>query len=150
MIENTEQYIREKVHYFYHEAGVNCATGTLTLLSDIFRVPLQEQVYDSAIAMHGAGKYGAQCGILDGAMMFITIYGKQRGLTKTVMVGLVHDWAALFEQEMGSIVCKGLRPFPLTPEDAPKHLCEPITVKGVKLAVKYIKEAVEPAFPAQA
>lgn len=146
MMENWEPYVAEKVHYFYHEAGINCAVGTLMLLSDIFSIELQEQVYDSAIAMVGAGKYGAQCGILEGCMMFASIYAIKFGLGKKEIVPLIYKWSSMFEKEMGSIVCKGLRPYPFTPEDAPKHLCEPITVKGVSLAVKFIKEEVEPAF----
>ena len=146
MMENWEEYVAEKVHYFYHEAGINCAEGTLSLLSDIFGVELEDQVYDSAVAMVGAGKYGAQCGILEGCMMFASIYAKQHGLVKKQIVPMIYNWSAKFEKEMGSIVCKGLRPYPFTPEDAPKHLCEPITVKGVGLAVKFIQEEVEPVF----
>jgi hypothetical protein len=146
MMKGWEDYVAEKVHYFYHEAGINCAVGTLILLSDLFGVELQEQVYDSAIAMHGAGKYGAQCGILEGGIMFASIYAKQNGLEKKEIVPIIYKWSSLFEKEMGSLVCRELRPYPFTPEDAPKHLCEPITVKGVKLAVKFIQEELEPSF----
>ncbi len=144
MMQNWEAYVVERVHYFYHEAGINCAVGTLSLLSDIFDVKLQEQVYDSALAMHGAGKYGAQCGLLEGGIMFTSIYAKQNGLDKKVIVPLIYKWSSLFEKEMGSLVCRELRPYPFTPEDAPKHLCEPITIKGVKLAVNFIQKELEP------
>jgi len=143
MIENWESHVRDRVHHFYHEAGINCSVGTLSLLSDIFDVKLEEQVYDSAVAMHGAGKYGAQCGILEGGIMFISIYAKQNGLKKKDIVPIVYDWAALFEKEMGSLVCRGLRPYPFTAEDAPKHLCEPLTVKGLGLAVNFIKDRLK-------
>ena len=146
-IDDWESYIKDKVHYFYHEAGINCAVGTLMLLSDIFGVELNEQVYDSAMAMHGAGKYGAQCGILEGGIMFVSIYSKQQGLSKKEITPMVYSWAALFEKKMGSLVCKGLRPYPFTAEDAPKHLCEPVTVKGITLAVQLIVGLVEPSFP---
>ena len=138
--------MEKEVHDYYHVSGINCAVGTLKLLSEIFDVKLEQQVYDAAIAMHGAGKYGAQCGILEGGIMFISIWSVQNGLTKAEIVPIINKWAGTFEKEMGSLVCRGLRPFPFTPEDAPKHLCEPITVKGVKLCVHYILDSVIPAF----
>lgn len=146
MMQNWEYYVAEKVHYFYHEAHIGCAVATLILLSQIFEVQLEEQVYESAVPMVGAGKYGAQCGILEGTMMFSSIYAKQHGVDNKTIMSMIYKWSEMFEKEMGSLVCKGLRPYPFTPEDAPKHLCEPITVKGVGLAVKFITEVIELSF----
>jgi C_GCAxxG_C_C family probable redox protein len=134
-----EKYIEDQVHYFYHEAGVPCGVATIRLLSEIFEYEINNQVLDSAVGMVGAGKYGAQCGIVEGGLMFISIYCRENNIEKKELFKLCYDWTQTFEEEMGSIVCKGLRPFPFTPEDAPKHLCVPITVKGVNLAVDFIK-----------
>ena len=142
-----EKYIEETTHEHYHVSGVPCAVSTLTMLSHIFGVELHEQVYQSALGMVGAGKYGAQCGLLEGGMMFLAIYGQQNGLVKKDIFELTYKMTETFENSMGSIVCKGLRPYPFTPEDAPKHLCEPVTVKGVTLLVKFLQDVVEPAFP---
>lgn len=139
-----DKRIEEAFRHFYHEAGINCATGTLILLSEFYDLPLDQQVLDSAAGLHGAGKYGAQCGLLEGGLMFIGIICKKNGVAKGDIVTLCHDWAELFETKMGSIVCRGLRPFPFTPEDAPKHLCEPISVKALKIAVRYMDERVMP------
>jgi len=35
------------------------------------RVHQCPQLLDAAVGMHGAGKYGAQCGLVEGSLMFI-------------------------------------------------------------------------------
>lgn len=143
-MQNRDGRIKEAFHNFYHEAGINCAIGTLMLLSEFYDLELDSQVVNAATGLHGAGKYGAQCGLLEGGLMFIGIYGKHHDLKKTEIVNLCYDWAKTFEDGMGSLVCKGLRPYPFTSEDATKHLCEPISVKALNIAVRFMDERLVP------
>ena len=76
----TESEVRNAVHNYYWIDDINCATATLKILSKAFSINISPQVIDSAIGMHGAGKYGAQCGLVEGSLMFIGIYGKSQYL----------------------------------------------------------------------
>lgn len=145
-----EKRIEEAYHKFYHEDGVPCAVGTLMLFSEFYDLPLDQQVLDSATGMVGAGKTGKQCGLMEAGIMFIGIMGKAKGVAKADIFKLCGAWSKTFEAEMGSTECKGLRPFPFTPEDAPKHLCEPISVKAMKMAVGFMDDNLMPAVAAAA
>ena len=46
----------------------------MRILSHLFSFPLEEQTLDAAIGMHGAGGLGAQCGLVEGSLMFIGAY----------------------------------------------------------------------------
>ena len=41
-------------------------------------VNINQQVINAAIGMHGAGKYRAQCGLVEEYLMFIGLYGKEK------------------------------------------------------------------------
>lgn len=41
---------------------------------------------DAALGMHGAGGYRAQCGLVEGALMFIGIWGKMHGKEEAEIV----------------------------------------------------------------
>ena len=73
-------YIKAKVNKYYWQDDINCATTNLKILSDIFSIELSEQVIDAALGMHGAGKYGAQCGLVEGTLMFLGIIGRGKGI----------------------------------------------------------------------
>ena len=76
-MDNMQKLIEERVHEYYWKHDYNCATTMLLILSGICGIKLQQQTLDAAVAMHGAGKCGAQCGLVEGALMFIGIYGRR-------------------------------------------------------------------------
>ena len=51
-----EEFVGKRVHDYYWQQDLNCATTTLKILSEKFEIPLNKQVIDAAIGMHGAGK----------------------------------------------------------------------------------------------
>lgn len=71
--------IEERVHDLYWKDDINCARTMLLCLSELFDISLEQQTIYSAIGMHGAGGYRAQCGLVEGGLMFIGIYGKHQG-----------------------------------------------------------------------
>lgn len=73
-------YINERVHTLYWNDDINCAGTTLIILSKIFEISLCSQILDAAIGMPGAGRYGAQCGLVSGTIMAIGILGREKGL----------------------------------------------------------------------
>lgn len=77
-----EEYIKKNVSDYYWRENVNCATTMLNILSKIYEIHLDNQVINAAINMHGAGRFGALCGLVEEALMFIGIWGKERGLLR--------------------------------------------------------------------
>jgi hypothetical protein len=51
------------VHESYRINDYNCATTTLIVLSELFNIPLEQQVLYASRGMYGAGGFLAQCGL---------------------------------------------------------------------------------------
>jgi len=131
------ELINDKVHSYYWNDEFNCAITSLLTLSEIFHINLCSQIVNAGIGMPGAGGYGAQCGLVGGALMFIGILGKEKGLENTDIVTTCYEFAKRFEKEFGSLDCRVLRPQGFKP-DNPPHLCEEITKKAIMFTLNYL------------
>ena len=60
-----DEIIAARVHEYYCVNDYNCAITILKILSENFFVNINQQVINAAIGMHGAGKYRAQCGLVE-------------------------------------------------------------------------------------
>ena len=136
-MDSVQRLIDERVHEYYWKHDYNCATTMLLILAEICVIKLQQQTLDAAIGMHGAGRYGAQCGLVEGALMFIGIYARQKQKTDERIEAECHSFADAFEKEFGSLLCKELRPEGFRP-DNPPHLCEGLTKRAVRFALDYV------------
>jgi C_GCAxxG_C_C family probable redox protein len=134
--------IEERVHHYYWNKDLNCATTALCVLAEIFEIDLCSQVIDSAIGMHGGGKFGAQCGLVEGPLMFIGIFGKEQGIDDKDIVNYCYCFLKEFQIKFGSIVCKDLRPQGFKPKNPP-HLCEELTKRAIEFIVNYLIELKE-------
>ncbi|WP_018248768.1 C-GCAxxG-C-C family protein [Orenia marismortui] len=133
-----EGLIDQRVHAYYWEEDLNCAITILKTLGEIFEVELNSQIIDSASGIPGAGRFGGQCGLVGGALMFFGILGKKSKVSQQEIRSLCYDFADKFENTLGSLVCKELRPEGFK-ADNPPHLCEDITKRAVKLATNSIR-----------
>ena len=138
-----QQLIQSRVHKYYWDEDLNCATAMLKILGEIFAVEIHPQVIAAAVGMHGAGKYGAQCGLVEGSLMFIGLYGGQLGLKTESIVALCNDFAGRFEKRFFSLRCKELRPQGFRPEDPP-HLCEGKSRIAVHFAADFVASEMKP------
>ena len=134
--------IEKRVHELYWESDTNCARTTLICLGESFDTKIEEQTYNAAIGLHGAGGFRAQCGLVEGALMFIGLYfstikecPKTRSL-RFVIVTLI----AFATKQFGSLTCYDLRPNGFNADDPP-HLCEGLTVEAIEFVSKFIEEA---------
>lgn len=57
-------YIEKRVHDLYWKDDINCARTILICLSELFDIFLEQQIIFSAIGLHGAGGFRAQCGLV--------------------------------------------------------------------------------------
>lgn len=132
-----ESYIKKNVEDYYWNKDLNCAITMLKILSKIFDIKLSSQLVEAAIGLHGAGKYGAQCGLVEGALMFLGTFGKQRGLSEEEIIDNCYKFAFGFERHFGSLACRDLRPEGFKP-DNPPHICEELSKQAVLFTVEYI------------
>jgi hypothetical protein len=142
---NKETLVRDRVHQYYWAYDWNCAVTTLRVLSEVFGVKLSDQILHAALGMHGAGGYRAQCGLVEGALMFVGIAAKAKGLSDDAIVQACYDFAEQFELRFGSLLCRELRPEGFKP-DNPPHLCEELTRDAILLDISLIsslREGVE-------
>lgn len=139
---NTDVFIQQRVYTYYWDQDLNCTTTTLKILSEHLNVPLCPQTLDAALGMHGAGGYRAQCGLVEGALMFLGIWGRRHDLPDCKIVELCKAYGQQFEARFGSLVCAVLRPEAFSP-DNPPHLCEGLTCRAQRLNVEFISEAAQ-------
>lgn len=130
--------IEERVHDLYWEHDINCARTMLTCLCELFHVDLEEQTFNSAIGLHGAGGFRAQCGLVEGTLMFIGIFYSQKGKSDSDIVSLCYQYADEFTQKYGSLTCCDLRPNGFNSNDPP-HVCENLTGSAIKFSIEFIK-----------
>jgi C_GCAxxG_C_C family probable redox protein len=116
-----DQTIAGFVRKYYWEQDINCARTCLITLGSLFHYELNPQTIRAAIGLHGAGGYRAQCGLVEGTLMFIGCYFSDRGRTDAEIADLCYRFAEAFEKEFGSLRCYDLRPNGFTAEDKP-HL----------------------------
>ncbi len=130
--------IKERVHESYYDNNINCARTTLKLLTETFGIEIQKQTYDAAIGMHGAGKFGAQCGLVEGALLFIGIFLEGK-LSDKEIASICYNYAEEFTNQFDSLSCSELRPGGFNDDDL-EHLCEDITVEAIEFTIKFIED----------
>lgn len=129
--------VRDRVDRYYRQDDFNCATTTLKILSEKFDLPLNSQIFDAALGMHGAGGLQAQCGLVEGGLLFIGILGRARGVADDRIVNLCKDFGRNFEIQFSSLQCRLLRPEGFKP-DTPPHLCEQLTCRAIRFTMDFI------------
>ena len=134
---NTEKLVHRRVADYYWRDDINCATTSLKILSEIVGVDLSDQVIDAAVGMHGAGEYGAQCGLVEGALMFLGISGRRQNIPDDAIIHACKAYADQFEKRFGSLSCAVLRPEGFDPSNPP-HLCEAFTREAIGFTIDYI------------
>ncbi len=137
-----ETGIKKRVHELYWEHDINCARTTLTCLSEIYHVKLEEQTVHAAIGLHGAGGFRAQCGLVEGALMFLGIYFAQEGRSDAEIASLCYQFAEEFTDKYGSLRCYDLRPGGFSENDPP-HACEELTGDAIEFSSAFIDKQIK-------
>ncbi|MCP4603372.1 MAG: C_GCAxxG_C_C family protein [Proteobacteria bacterium] len=130
--------IKDRVHKYFWDDDINCATTTISVLAEYFDIELVEQVIDSTTGLNGAGKSGAQCGLVEGSLMFLGIYGKHLQIPEQKIIDVCKEYTEVFCRQFKSLQCSVLRPGGFNANDPP-HLCERLTCEAIIMTVRYIK-----------
>lgn len=130
--------IRDQVHELYWKQDINCARTTLICLGKLLHVGMEKQTLNAAIGLHGAGGFSAQCGLVEGALMFIGIYFSRKRKAENEIASLCYQYADAFTKKFGSLSCHDLRPNGFN-EDDPPHACEELTCTAVEFTKQFIE-----------
>ena len=84
----TQERIVDLVHRCYWERNANCAYTTLYCLEHLTGQPVHPQLYQAVRGCHGAGGMGGQCGLVEGALLFLGLYGEVLGKNDEEVVAL--------------------------------------------------------------
>lgn len=137
-----QQRINERVEEYFCQQNLNCATTSLRILAEHCGITLSPQVLAAAIGMHGAGGYGAQCGLVEGTLMFLGILGRERRLPDERIVEHCSRYGAGFEENFASLLCHELRPEGFA-DDQPPHLCLGLTCRSIAFSVDFINQILK-------
>lgn len=129
--------IKKRVHQLYWDIDINCARTTLICLGELFQLDISRQSINAAIGLHGAGGYRAQCGLVEGGVMFIGIYLSDKGKSDGEVVSTCYQFAEKFTNKYGSLSCFELRPNGFTENDPP-HACEELTADAIHFMYQFI------------
>lgn len=131
--------IEKLVHRCYWQDDINCACTTLKCLETLFHMQVEDSIYTASVGLHGAGGYRAQCGLVEGALLFIGLYSQHKGKSKEEAVSICYNFAANFDKRFGSLQCYFLRPNGFTENDPP-HACESLTVNAITFIYQFIED----------
>ena len=130
--------IHSRVHEYYWQNDFSCALTTLKILAELYYPGLHPQVINAAFGLN-AGRFGLQCGLVEGGLLFIGSYGCQKDIDHEQIRQLCQEYCREFEARFGSMLCRELRPQGFSP-DNPPHLCENITKEAVCFSAEFVME----------
>ncbi|MCK5126643.1 MAG: C_GCAxxG_C_C family protein [candidate division Zixibacteria bacterium] len=135
---NERQFIEDKIKIYFEIEEHNCAVCVIKVLSERFDFPIEQQTLDACLAQNGLGQYGAQCGLITGATMFLGIVAAQNNWEKEKLYLHTRELTALFEKKFKSLLCSAIRPEGFH-EDNPPYICQPRTVDALEIFIDYLK-----------
>lgn len=129
--------IADQVHDFLWNHDMNCAQATLQVLSEKYSLNLSSQLLAAAMGLNGAGRSGAQCGLVEGALIFLGVFSETRGWDRYRVSDLCGLYAREFIGNFGSMNCRDLRPQGFQ-DGQPPHMCEDLAVKTITFSCVFI------------
>jgi len=130
--------ILKKVEKYNVEMGYNCAITSLKILSEEFSTSISDQIIFGAIGMNGAGQFGAQCGLVEGGLMFLGIHLAESGFKAPDIALTCNRFASEFITHFSSLTCSDLRPEGFKSTNPP-HMCSDLIVQALEFDIKFIK-----------
>ncbi|MCD8104244.1 MAG: C-GCAxxG-C-C family protein [Lachnospiraceae bacterium] len=120
--------------------STGCPAPRLPFKNALHFVPVGAKRVPLARSTALGRRYRAQCGLIEGALMFIGLYFSAAHMSEKNIVLICYQYAREFEKTFGSLSCRELRPGGFSKNDPP-HLCESITCQAIEFAYLFIQEA---------
>lgn len=127
----------EEVHKNYWDKELNCSTNIILVLGKLFDIEISRQVLHGTIGLHSTTEYGGQCGLLEGLLIFVGIYGREKNYSNNEIVRHCAKLTRKFDNLFRTLSCHDLKGASKKIFESP-HSCENITIDIVLLTKKYI------------
>ncbi|HID02152.1 MAG TPA: redox-active protein [Desulfobacterales bacterium] len=137
-----EKFVNDRVATYFHVNDHNCVRTDLLILAEYFKIELHEQVLNAAVGMHGAGGYRAQCGLVEGTLLFLGILGAAKGAEEEEIIRSCYNFGKAYEKEFSSLQCRILRPGGFNNDDPP-HLCEGLASRSAAFSIRFVEQVME-------
>ena len=137
MKQTNNSFVFDRVQEFNKNQGLNCAQTTLLVLAEKFKIKLDPQIISGSVGLNGAGQYRAQCGLVEGMLIFLGIYLPTLNFDKDAIQKTCNLFASKFEAHFGNLSCSKLRPGGFN-EDDPPHLCEELIIDAINFDIDFI------------
>lgn len=131
-----EAFVVSRVSTYFKVNDYNCVRTNLLILGEHFGVEIGEQIMAAAVGMHGAGKYRAQCGLVEGSLMFLGLLGAREEVVEEDIVTACHDFGREFEELFLSLQCRVLRPNGFNDDDPPQ-LCLDLACRTISFSIRF-------------
>lgn len=105
-----EDVIQTRVRQYFVEGDNNCAMTVMRVLGEVLETPITPEVIAAAGVMPGAGGVEGLCGLFSGALMFLGVWGGQRGYHRSQLKPISQRFMLEAEAHFGSTLCSQLRP----------------------------------------
>lgn len=135
------ELINARVHDYYWNKDLNCAITMIEILGELFYPKIEQQVIEAVFGLN-AGRCGNQCGLVEGTLLFIGIYGAYQNWSQQQIKEICHEFCNQFQAKFGSLLCAELRPEGFQPNNPP-HLCEKLTKEAVAFSAEFIRRNIE-------
>jgi len=112
--------------------------ASLRLLEEVYEFRIHSQVIDSALGLNGAGRYGGQCGLVEGFLMFIGLWARANQIDDVDAKNICFGFASEFEDRFGCLLCSELRPKAIELASNPQHVCEQLKVEAMFFGLNYL------------
>lgn len=131
-------FVAAGIKQAYRGEDIPCVPASLRILGQLYGIEITGEVYAACWGLNGAGMYGAQCGLVEGPLMFLSLVCDRSHPMDTLEISRVcSNFAFDFEQKFGSLLCRELRPEGFS-EDQPPHLCEKLSVDTITFAAEFV------------
>ncbi len=136
------EIIKERVYHYFWEEDLHCGRTSLLCMAELFDLKLEPQTVKAAIGMAGAGRFRAQCGLVEGSLMFLGIYFSQQGKTDEEIYRICFRFANEFTHKFSSLRCYELRPNGFSSVDPP-HMCDMLAVEALTFTYQFVQDILE-------
>ncbi len=133
ILEQMRDHVQDSLFAREEDAAVTVLRG----LGELFDTALPTQLLQAAEAVSGAGCSGAQCGIVEGALLFLGLHYAGKGRSRAEIRRLSGAFAAAYAEKWGSLRCADLRPGGVH-EDDPPTLCAGLVMEGILFTREFI------------
>lgn len=108
MLRHPRTIIQARITEHFVTGHYNCAMIALTVLSEIFELPLSQQTIDAAQVLPGAGGVGNLCGFVSGGLMFIGAWGGFHQVPRHNLREMSQRYSNTILEQYGSLHCRDL------------------------------------------